>query len=81
MKKPAAQHDLKHKPNSEVQGEGNVEAGRRFDQAQREFVKSGKVPGAAERAKPRDAAEAQELERAEEDGRSHAKDEDPAVRR
>lgn len=51
------------------QGEGNYEAGRRYDQAARRFVKTGKVDQAA-----RDAAEAEELRRAEEEGKSRAKD-------
>jgi hypothetical protein len=65
----------------DVQGEGNVEAARRFNQAERDFVASGKVRKGAEEAAPDDAAQARDLERAEDVGRSHAKDEDPAVRR
>lgn len=56
------------------QGEGNYEAGRRYDQATRRFVKTGKVDQAARDAAPRDAAEAEELRRAEEEGKSRAKD-------
>lgn len=61
------------------QGEGNVEAARRYDQSQQQFVKSGKVEQAARDAAPDSAQQARELERAEEEGRSHAKGEDPAV--
>jgi len=64
-----------------VQGEGDYEAARRFDQAERRFVESGKVDEAARRAPPRNAKEADELDSAEETGRSHAKDEGPTVRR
>lgn len=55
------------------QGEGNYEAGRRYDEKAREFAKSGKVDQAARDAAPKDAAEAEELRRAEAEGRSHAK--------
>jgi hypothetical protein len=65
----------------DLQGEGNVEAARRFNQAEKAFVKSGKVRKAAAKAAPRDAAEAEELQRAEAVGRAHAKEEDPAVQR
>ena len=64
-----------------VQGEGNYEAGRRYDEAQKRFVDSGKVEKAAEDAAPKSEAEAEELRRAEEKGRSQAKDEDPDIER
>jgi hypothetical protein len=57
------------------QGEGNYDAGRRYDKAAREFVKTGKVEQAARDAAPRSPAEAEELRRAEEEGKSRAKDE------
>jgi len=60
-----------------VQGEGDYEAGRRFDKAEGEFVKSGKVKDRAGKAQPSDAAEASEMDRAEETGRSHSKGEAP----
>jgi hypothetical protein len=69
-----------NKPN-QIQGEGNYEAAEEYDEAQRKFVKSGKVAAAARNAKPKSKAEAKEMERAEEVGRSHAKGEDPAVQR
>jgi len=68
------------KPN-QVQGEGNYEAAQEYDEAQRKFVKAGKVGAAARNAKPKSKAEAEEMQRAEEAGRRHAKDEDPAVKR
>ena len=64
---------------SEVQGEGDYAAGRRYDKAAREFAESGKVEQAAHEAAPESAAEAGDMERAEEIGKSHAKGEDPAV--
>jgi hypothetical protein len=63
----------------QVQGEGDYEAGRRYDQASREFAKSGRVEPAARDAAPDDAREAEEIERAEEEGKSHSKGEGPLV--
>lgn len=65
----------------QVQGEGNYEAAKEYDEAQRKFVKSGKVDEAARNAKPKSKAEAEEMQRAEEAGRSRAKEEDPAIKR
>ena len=64
-----------------LQGEGNHEAARRYDEAQKRFVDAGRVDEAAEQAAPKSEAEADALRRAEEAGRSHAKDEDPDVER
>jgi len=72
--------DSKVREDSEVQGEGNYEAAKEYDDAQRKFVQSGKVDAAAQAAKPKSPEEAEEMKRAEEIGRSHAKEEDPAVK-
>ena len=64
----------------QVQGEGDYEAGRRYDKASREFAESGKVEPAARDAAPDDAREAEEMERAEAEGKSHAKGEDPLLK-
>jgi len=56
------------------QGEGDREAARRYNEDQREFVKSGKVGAAAEQAKGQDASEAEAAEKA---GKSKAKEFDP----
>ncbi|VTU33422.1 hypothetical protein [Variovorax sp. PBL-E5] len=66
--------------DKDLQGEGNYDATRRYDKAQREFVEAGKVEPAARAAKPRDAAEAEDMKRAEEAGKSHVKGEDPALK-
>jgi hypothetical protein len=66
-------------PNDQIQGEGDYEAGRRYDKASREFAESGKVVPAAHDAAPESAGEADELERAEEEGKSHSKGEGPPV--
>jgi hypothetical protein len=65
--------------NDKVQGEGDYEAGRRYDKASREFAESGRVEPAAHDAAPENDREAEELERAEEEGKSHSKGEGPLV--
>jgi hypothetical protein len=61
----------------ELQGEGNYDATRRYDKAAKEFAESGKVDDAARAAQPASAEEAEELRRAEREGQSHSKGEDP----
>ena len=58
---------------SGVQGEGNYAAAREFDEAERRFVASGKVPAAAAAAAPRSDAEEREMIEAEEAGKRRAK--------
>lgn len=60
-----------------VQGEGDYEAGRHFDKSEQDFVKSGKAQERAGKAQPNDAAEAADLDRAEQEGMSHSKGEAP----
>ena len=62
-----------------VQGEGDYDAARRYDQAAREFAESGRVDEAARNARPTSAEEAEQLRRAEREGQSHAKGEDPLL--
>jgi hypothetical protein len=69
--------DKSDKPKN--QGEGDGEAARRFNEDQKCFVETGRAPDAARRAAPRDANESADLERAEMEGRSRAKGEDPNV--
>ncbi len=64
---------------TKVQGEGDYEAAKRFNQSEQAFVKAGKVEQAAADAPPLTQEEAQELQRAEEKGRSKSKGEDPQV--
>jgi hypothetical protein len=59
---------------AKVQGEGDYEATRRFDQDEREFLKHADVPDLARRAAPKSKQEAEELEKAEQIGRSHRAD-------
>jgi hypothetical protein len=63
-----------------VQGEGDYDAARRYDKAAREFAESGKVEEAARDARPTSPQEAEELARAEREGKSHAKGEDPLLK-
>lgn len=61
--------------DNRVQGEGDYDAARNYDEATRDFVKSGKVEQAARDAAPANAAEAAELTRAEQAGKSRSKGE------
>ncbi len=65
--------------DKKLQGEGNYDAARRYDEAQRRFIESGKVEKAAKDAAPKSAEEDAALKRAEEVGKSHSKGEDPSV--
>ncbi len=60
----------------QVQGEGDYESARKFDQAERDFVKSGKVEKAAHDAEPKSQDEARDMLEAERIGRSRSKGED-----
>jgi hypothetical protein len=61
-------------PNSENQGEGNRDAARRYNSATEDYAHSGKVKPAAEDAKDALAGpEKDALEKAEKEGRAHAK--------
>ena len=52
-------------PSSQIQGEGNYDAARKFDAEERAFVKSGQVEKKAKEAEDAlDGPEAAELERA-----------------
>jgi hypothetical protein len=60
----------------EVQGEGDYKSAKKFQQQERDFVKSGAVEKAAHDAEPKSEKEAREMQRAESIGRSHSKGED-----
>src|SRR4051812_38273061 len=80
-KRQQAQQSDRESPASRdgVQGEGNYDAAREYDEAQRKFVESGKVDAAARAAKPQSQQQQQEMEEAERVGKSRAKEEDPAI--
>lgn len=63
----------------EQHGEGNYKASREYNDATKKFVESGKVEQAARDAKPATQSEAMQMAKAEAEGRSRAKEEDPAL--
>jgi hypothetical protein len=64
------------------EGEGSRSGGRGYDEGAEKFAKSGKVEQKAREARQAvDSPEDKELERAEAEGRRHAKGEDPALDR
>ena len=64
------------------EGEGNRTAAREFNRDQQRFVEQGKVNEAArDAAQAVDGAEGEKLREAEKIGKSHAKGEDPALKR
>lgn len=60
-------------PSSNVEGEGSYTAARRHRKSAETFVEQGRVDEAAHDAKPDSPEEAEQLKRAEEEGRSHAR--------
>ncbi|MEP7205478.1 MAG: hypothetical protein ABI920_00955 [Casimicrobiaceae bacterium] len=62
-------------------GEGNYKASRDYNERTKRFVDSGKVESAAHDAAPANEKEAAELRQAEAVGKSHAKEEDPALQK
>ena len=62
-------------------GEGNYKASRQYNEATKKFVDSGRVEGAARDAEPDSDSEAVQMANAEAEGRSRAKEEDPALHR
>jgi hypothetical protein len=69
----------KPQAGSEMQGEGNYDAARRYNQQTTEHAQGGNVEQAARDAEPSSRSEQKELEGAEERGRKRAKDEDPLL--
>jgi hypothetical protein len=66
------------KEDKKVQGEGDKEADRHYRERTREFVESGRVDEAADKARDQDPDEAR---KAEDEGRRRAKEMDPEVHR
>jgi hypothetical protein len=63
---------------SENQGEGDRESAKKYNEATRDFVESGKLEDKEGEATGQDATEAEVTERI---GRERAKEEDPEVKR
>ena len=76
---PQSQQNPQSPQDQQVQGEGDYEAGRRYDKAARDFAQSGKVQPAARDAAPDSALEAEQMQQAEATGKSHSKGEGPLV--
>lgn len=62
-------------------GEGNYKASRKYNEATKKFVDSGRVDEAAKAAEPDTESEALDMANAEAEGRRRAKEEDPALKR
>jgi hypothetical protein len=62
-----------------VQGEGDYEAARRYNEAARDHARSADVEGEARDAQPTDEREERALQEAEDVGRARALDEDPLL--
>ena len=62
-----------------VQGEGNYDAAREFNESEQKFVAAGKVAAGARAAAPRTDEERKALLAAEQEGKRRAKEEDPAL--
>ena len=71
----SASNDAVH--GDAIQGEGNYDAARQFNAAQRSFVQSGKVDAAARAAAPKSDAERQQMLEAEAEARGRAKEDYP----
>jgi hypothetical protein len=66
-----------NRSKSDIQGEGNYRAARRYRDSAEEFVESGRVKRAARKAGQVSEQERREMERAEQRGRSRAKGQEP----
>ena len=64
-----------------VQGEGDYESAKKFDDDEAAFVKSGRVDKTAREAEPKSQAEADEMKKAEEVGKSRSRGEDASARK
>lgn len=60
-----------------IQGEGDYDSARKYNEEAQAFASSGKVGQAAKAAAPRNAQEKDEMREAEAEGRSHAKGQPP----
>jgi hypothetical protein len=69
---PKKQGGVSMNDKTQIQGEGNYDAARRFDEAERKFLKSGQVEQKAKEAeKALEGPEAEELERARKETGEH----------
>lgn len=66
---------------SKIEGEGSYSAADRYNREVKEFVENSDVEAAAREAEPASAEEAADLTRAEEKGKSRARDDETATPR
>lgn len=71
---------MERKEKDKVEGEGSYSGTRDYNERTRKFVESGKVEEAARNAAPGSEEEKHAMQKAERQGREHAKGEDPALR-
>lgn len=73
----AGSNEFQPKPEGKQQqmGEGSYEASRDYKEKIEDYLKKADVDADAKAAQPRSAEEARDLERAEEEGKSHSKGE------
>lgn len=69
------------KDKDRLQGEGDREAARHYRKDTEDYLESHDVESDAQHAEPESRATKEALRKAEEEGRKHAREEDPAVRR
>lgn len=64
------------------EGEGSQTGARQYNEATRDFVRQGKVgPAAADAKEAIEGPEAEDLRKAEQEGKRHSHGEDPALRK
>jgi hypothetical protein len=68
-------------PKDKVEGEGSYTGSKDYNERTKKFVDAGKVPEAANDAKPKSEQEAHEMQKAERLGKQRAKGEDPSLKK
>jgi len=69
-------HDSSKSRSPKVQGEGDYASAKKYNEESSAFAHSGKVEQAAKKAAPRNAQEKSEMQHAESEGHSHAKNQE-----
>jgi hypothetical protein len=75
------QGERREQATQSVSGEGNYVASRQYNDATKDFARSGRVESAARAAAPDSDADALQMAAAEAEGKRHSKGEDPALNR
>ncbi|QKT03981.1 hypothetical protein HUS23_09210 [Ectothiorhodospiraceae bacterium 2226] len=66
---------------SKIQGEGDRESARKYNEDTERFAKSGKVDEAAKEAASVSEEQKQDIRKAEEEAKQHSKEDDPQLKR